>query len=365
MTLREKVGQLFMLGFAGTAVSPALRQLLAEYRPAGVILFVRNLEDPEQIARLSNALQEQAPDSPLLIAIDQEGGRVSRLPAAFTIFPPCAVFGICESAKLAYQAAAVTAAELQAVGINMNLAPVLDIHTNEANPIIGDRAFSSAAPTVCELGLATIAGLQDNGVIACGKHFPGHGDTATDSHKELPTVSRTMEQLRDRELKPFAEAIAHGVATLMTAHVLYPALDPQRPATLSATILSTLLREELQFGGVTVTDDLEMQAILGHHGIGEAAVQALQAGADLLLICKEPDRQIAAMEAVYAAVQTGALAPSRLGQSLRRIAALKARFLPSRVPADPVRVKEVVGIPRHRRLVETILETRERLKASV
>jgi beta-N-acetylhexosaminidase len=366
MTLREQVGRLFMLGFTGTTVSPELAQRLADRRPAGVILFARNLEHPEQIARLTNALQEQAAGSPLLIAIDQEGGRVSRLPSDFTIFPPSASFGVCRSPELTREAAAVTARELRAVGINMNMAPVLDIHSNEANPIIGDRAFSAAAETVSELGAAAIAGLQDNRVVACGKHFPGHGETSADSHKELPTVGLPAEQLRHRELKPFVRAIACSVGAIMTAHVRYPALDPARPATLSPAILTDLLRTELGFDGVTVTDDLEMRAILDHHGIEEAAVQAVQAGADLLLICQDPGRQAAAMDAVAAAVEDGTIPRVRLEASLRRLAALKARFLLPYAAADPGRIKDVVGIPSHRRLVDTILETRERrLKASV
>jgi len=364
--LRKKVGQLFMLGFSGTSVSSGLRELLADYHPGGVILFARNLEHPAQIARLTNALQQCSPDSPLLISIDQEGGRVSRLPEDFTVFPPCAVLGACGSSELAYAAAAVTAAELRAVGINMNLAPVLDVQTNADNPVIGDRAFSSTATTVCELGLATIAGLQDNKVIACGKHFPGHGDTAADSHKELPTVSASVERLRERELRPFAHAIENGLATIMTAHVLYPSLDTQRPATLSRAILTDLLRDELRFEGVTLTDDLEMRAILDHHGIEEASVQAVQAGVDLVLICKDHGRQVAAMEAVYAAVKDRTISQSRLEASVCRIAQLKERFLLPYAATDLKRVKDVVGIPPHRRLLDTILGTRERrLKASV
>lgn len=367
--LREKVGQLFMLGFSGTSVSADLSKLLTDYRPGGVILFARNLERSEQIARLTNALQKLSPHAPLLVSIDQEGGRVSRLPEDFTVFPACGVLGACGSAELAYAAASVTAVELRAVGINMNLAPVLDVHTNEQNPIIGDRAFSSVPTAVCELGLATIAGLQDNKIIACGKHFPGHGDTAADSHKELPVVGASVERLREIELRPFVHAIENEVAALMTAHVLYPALDKEHPATLSRAILTRLLREELQFKGLTLTDDLEMGAILDHHKIGAAAVQAVQAGADVLLICRDPDHQKTAMEAVHAAVKDGTIPQSRLEASASRIAKVKERFLQPYAAADLKRIKDVVGIPQHRRLlenIETIRNTRERrLKASV
>ncbi|MEW6544575.1 MAG: beta-N-acetylhexosaminidase [Nitrospirota bacterium] len=359
--LRDQIGQLFMLGFAGTSVSAELADLLREYKPGGVILFARNLERVEQIVALTNGLQKLSPDSPLLIAIDQEGGRVSRLPAGFTIFPPCALLGSCQPTEraldLAYRAAAVTASELRAVGVNMNMAPVLDVNTNPANPIIGDRAFSADPAAVSELGLATLRGLQDRRVVACGKHFPGHGDTEADSHKELPVVRASRERLQTVELLPFRHAIRHGLATIMTAHVLYPALDENAPATLSAPILTGLLRNELGFDGVVLTDDLEMQAIGDHYGVGEAAVLALQAGADLLLICQERERQVAAMQTVRRAVEDGTIAPSSLEASLRRIAALKQRFLHPYAPADPVAARLMVGSQAHRSVLEALVRT--------
>ena len=258
---REKIGQLFMVGFEGTSVTPDLAAYIKEFKPGGVILFSRNLESIEQIVELTNALQACSPHSPLLISIDQEGGRVSRLPKTFTIFPPCEVLGRCNSSELAYAAAATIAKELRAVGINMNMSPVLDVNSNPANPVIGDRAFGATPGPVFELGLATAGGLQDNRVVACGKHFPGHGDTNADSHKELPVVTASKERLEQVEFPPFRRATAHGVATLMTAHVLYRALDDQHPATLSPAIITNFLRGELQYDGVVLTDDLEMHAI--------------------------------------------------------------------------------------------------------
>lgn len=366
MTLREQVGQLFMLGFSGTSVSPELTALMAEYQPGGVILFARNLEHAAQIVRLTNDLQRLSPERPLLISIDQEGGRVSRLPAGFTIFPPCAVLGRCGSTELAYQAASATAEELRAVGINMNMAPVLDVDTNPANPVIGDRAFSSRPAQVCELGLTTLAGLQDHKVVACGKHFPGHGDTSADSHQELPTVGASLDRLNRVELRPFRHAIENGLATIMTAHVLYPALDAALPATLSPAILTDLLRKQLAFEGLILTDDLEMRAIVDHYGIEDAAVRAVEAGADVVLICKDRDRAVAAMEAVYAAVASGRISEKRLQASLRRIAATKERFLLPYAPADPHAAEKVVGSRGHKALLEKILATSERrAKASV
>ena len=361
MNVVEQIGQLFMLGFDGTAVSPEWAELQTQYKPGGMIVFARNLEHPAQIVDLTNGLQARSPRSPLLIAIDQEGGRVSRLPGDFTIFPPCGAVGACRSEELAYAAAAVTAAELRAVGINMNMAPVLDVHSNPENPVIGDRAYGTDPHTVAELGLAAIRGLQGKGVVACGKHFPGHGDTSADSHKELPVVKAPAETLLERELPPFRHAIANGLASLMTAHVLYPALDAQRPATLSPTILTGLLREQWGFDGVVVTDDLEMRAIADHHDIGEASVQAFLAGADLLLICRDRARAVAAMDAIRKAVEEGTISKDRLDTSVRRIVQLKQRFLRTHLPADPSVAQLVVGCRTHQAVLDTIRRTHERL----
>jgi beta-N-acetylhexosaminidase len=365
MMSRDKIGQLFMVGFEGTAVSADLAAFIKDYKPGGVILFSRNLESTEQIVELTNELQRCSPQSPLLISIDQEGGRVSRLPKEFTIFPPCDVLGQCNSSELAYAVAATVAKELKAVGINMNMSPVLDVNSNPANPVIGDRAFGTTPGPVCELGLATAGGLQDNGVVACGKHFPGHGDTDADSHKELPVVAAPRERLEQIEFPPFRHAAAHGIATMMTAHVLYRALDDQRPATLSPAVIGKFLRQELGYNGVVLTDDLEMHAIVDHYGIEEATVQSILAGCDMALICKDRNREAAAITALDKAVADGTITAERLEQSLARIARLKDRFL---FPYRPVVISDaklVVGCRSHRALLRSIHETRERFaKAS-
>lgn len=359
---RDQIGQLFMIGFDGTTVSSDLSAFLREYKPGGIILFARNLESSAQIIDLTNELQRCSPHVPLLISIDQEGGRVSRLPKEFTIFPPCEVLGHCHSSELAYAAAATTAKELKAVGINMNMSPVLDVNSNPLNPVIGDRAFGAEPRIVSELGLATVGGLQDNGVVACGKHFPGHGDTTSDSHKELPIVTADRTRLERIEFPPFRQAATNGVATMMTAHVVYRALDDTRPATLSPTIVGRFLREELYYDGVVLTDDLEMHAIIDHYGIGEAAVQALQAGCDMPLICKDRNRVVAAFQAVEKAAANGDLSAGRLAQSFARIQRLKDRFLRSYRPVTISDAKLVVGCRSHQALLRSIHQTRERLK---
>ena len=362
MPLREKIGQLFMVGFAGTSMSNELASFIKEYKPGGVILFSRNLESTEQIVELTNTLQNLSPRSPLLISIDQEGGRVSRLPANFTIFPPCEMLGQVNSYELAYAAAATIAAELRAVGVNMNMAPVLDVNSNPSNPVIGDRAFGSTPATVCEMGLATLAGLQDNKVVACGKHFPGHGDTGADSHKELPVVTASLDRLREIELRPFRHAIDNGVATLMTAHVLYHALDAQVPATLSPTIINTMLRGEYRFDGVVLTDDLEMHAIIDHYGVDDAAVRAFLAGCDILLICKDMDQEVTAIKAIEAAVKDGTVTAARLEASLARIARLKQRFLHPYRPVTISDARLIVGCRTHKALLNSIVQARHRLQ---
>lgn len=361
MTLRETVGQLVMIGFEGTTLTPELTDWIQEYRPGGVILFSRNLVDPEQVARLTNALQAAALGPPLFIAIDQEGGRVSRLPQGFTIFPAAATVAACQSPDVVYSAMEVTAKELRAVGINMNMAPVLDVNTNGANPIIGNRAFGETPEAVCTFGVAAIAGLQDHGVIACGKHFPGHGDTTTDSHKVLPVVTASKERLYSTELIPFQHAIDHGLRSIMTAHVQYPALDNRFPATLSRIILTDLLRTELGFGGVTITDDLEMNAILDHGSVGEAALQSLQAGADLLLVCHRQDRQAEAIHTVEQALERGDLSMKVLETCAQRIQVLKQDFLEALTPIDLTQVHQVVGSPMHQELLTKIHQVAARV----
>jgi beta-N-acetylhexosaminidase len=342
LTSREKIGQLFMIGFMGTTVTPELSAFIKDYKPGGVILFSRNLESVEQIVQLTNDLQQSSPKSPLLISIDQEGGRVSRLPQGFTIFPPCELIGRCNSSELAYAAAATIAKELKAVGINMNMAPVLDVNSNPDNPVIGDRAFSSSAHAVGD--------------------FPGHGDTNADSHKELPVVEGSRERLEAIEFPPFRRAAAAEIATMMTAHVLYKALDEALPATLSPAIISGLLREQMGYDGVVLTDDLEMHAIVDHYGPGDAAVRALLAGCDVLLICKERDREIAAFEAVEKAVASGTVTTARLDQSLARIQRVKQRYLTPYRPAMISEAKLIAGCRTHQALLESLRQASHRME---
>ena len=338
-----------------------MRSLAREFQLGGVTLFKRNIEAPEQVAELSHDLQALSSELPLWVAVDQEGGRVARLHAPFTEWPPMATLGRAGDDKLARRFAAALAAELKAVGISLDYAPVLDIHTNPGNPIIGDRALSEDAETVARLGAAIIRGLQENGIAACGKHFPGHGDTSVDSHLALPLVEHPPDRIRRVECVPFREAIRNDVAFIMTAHILVPSLDEQRPATLSPAIVRGMLREALNFNGVILSDDLEMKAIADTYTVPDAAVQAIAAGCDGVLVCRastvgpseDAEAQASVLEALVHAIEDGRIPYKRAEDALARNRKAKERFLAA--PVTPGRrppLRQVLGNEEHRRIAD-------------
>lgn len=327
-TFHRHVGQLVVAGFGGRTVPAELRALAREWDLGGVILFGRNVEEPEQVAELCFDAEALAQDVPVWVSVDQEGGRVARLRAPFTEWPSMAALGRVGDEGLVERFATALAGELSAVGVTLDFAPVLDVRHDEADAVIGDRALSSEPVEVGRLGRVIIETLQQNGVAACGKHFPGHGDAKTDSHKELPVIDQPLEQLRGAEMMPFRAAIAGGVAAVMTAHVLYPALDEEQPATLSRGIVQDILRDEFGFQGLIVSDDLEMGAIVETQTVEQAAVGALRAGCDTLLVCGESvDRHVSVIEEVIRAVERGELDETCVEVALARQQRVKARFL--------------------------------------
>jgi beta-N-acetylhexosaminidase len=350
--MRREIGQLLVGSLPGPVVTPEIRLLAREFSLGGVILFDRNIEEPGQVAELSQDLQGLSRDVPLWVGVDQEGGRVARFKAPFTEWPPMAALGRSGDRDLATRFAAALAAELRAVGVTLDFAPVLDVRTNPENRVIGDRALSEDADQVARLGAAIVVGLQDNGVAACGKHFPGHGDTAADSHAELPIVELPPDRIRRVECVPYRAAIAAGVAWIMTAHVLVPAFDGERPATLSRRIVGELLREELGFGGVIVSDDLEMKALTSSWRVPDAAVQAVAAGCDCVLVCGGgPDTQADVLESLVRAVESGVIPRARLDDTLLRLRRSKERFLAAPVAPRPRgRVEGVLGCDAHQRI---------------
>jgi beta-N-acetylhexosaminidase len=354
--LRRQVGQLLIAGFRGEQIPVEIRSLAREFSLGGVILFGRNIVEPRQVAELCRDASQLTTDVPAWVSVDQEGGRVARLKAPFTEWPPMATLGRSGDVKLAERFARALAAELKAVGITLDFAPVLDVHTNPKNPVIGDRALAERADDVARLGSAIIRAMQAEGLAACGKHFPGHGDTNTDSHLELPLVEHPPERLREVEFVPFRAAIEAAVATIMTAHVLVPALDEQRPATLSKRIVTGLLREELHYNGVIVSDDLEMKALANDYKVPESAVLAVEAGCDALLICSgDVDVQAAALESIVHAVETERIRLTRVEDALRRQQRAKERFLAAGVaPRQPgsKALEQTLGQDAHRRIAD-------------
>ena len=339
------IGQLLIGSFPGTTVPKDLRSLAKEFNLGGVILFSRNVEAPEQVAELAGDAESLGRGMPAWVSIDQEGGRVARLKEPFTRWPPMAVLGRAKSEGLAERFGRALARELRAVGITLDYAPVLDIHTNPKNPVIGDRALAEKADEVARLASEIIRALQSEGVAACGKHFPGHGDTSTDSHLELPLVEHPPDRLRAVEFEPFRAAIREQVAFIMTAHVLVPALDEQRPATLSPAIVQRLLREELGYAGVILSDDLEMKAVSARTAVPAAAVQAIQAGCDAVLVCSgDVDLQAATLEALVKAVEAGDISRARLDDAMQRLTKAKERFLAEERPGMSARLKELGSI---------------------
>lgn len=334
MTLEQKIGQMVMMGVPGTTIGEAARTLIQDYHVGGIMLFAENVDTPEQVARFTAGLQRMADEAgagvPLFVSIDQEGGKVVRIKDGVTPLPSHMAIGATGSAALAERVGGIVGAELAVLGINMNAAPVMDVNNNPHNPVIGTRSFGENAHAVAELGTAFMRGMQAAGVLAIAKHFPGHGDTDVDSHLALPTIAHARARLDEVELVPFRAAIAAGVNAIMSAHITFPAVDdtPGLPSTLSDKVLTGLLRRELGFDGIIITDALEMKGITSQYAIPEAAVKAVLAGADIVLIAqsKYNEEGKRAVKALVRAVQDGVIPLERVDESVARIVAAKGRL---------------------------------------
>jgi len=350
--LEKQAASLFTVGFPGKSLTDELRGLLAR-GVGGVIYFARNVGTPADVLELNRELKRIAA-RPLLLAVDQEGGPVARLRRGFTELPPMRAVGATGSARLAHQLGGLIGRELRAVGFDMNYAPVLDIDTNPANPVIGARSFGRTAELVTELGLALAAGLQEAGVAACGKHFPGHGDTNQDSHLELPRLPHAMERLERIELVPFRAAAKAGIASFMTAHVIFEAVDSKYPATMSHAVLTGILRTELGYDGLVVSDDVEMKAIADNYGVEEAVLLGLGAGVDHFLCCHTAELAHRAIDAIVRAVQSGKLSQAVLDTAARRFGNVRSRF---EQPVGSAAALATLRSPEHLALVARILGT--------
>lgn len=367
MSVEAKVGQLFMPVLYGTAAdtvsgennarygAPTPAKVIAKYRLGGVILFPDNVKTISQVVGLTNGMQKASPEVPLLVGTDQENGLVSRMSALMTNLPGASVVGATKDASLARQAAKATGEELRALGVNLDFAPVADVNINPDNPVIGERAYGDDPGEVAKMVAAAVKGFDDSGVAATAKHFPGHGDTSTDSHTGLPVIKHSKAQWEKLDAPPFKAAIAAGVDAIMSAHIVMPKLDPSGdPATLSKPILTGLLREELGFDGVISTDALNMGGARTKYNDGEIAVRAVLAGADLLLM---PNNFPKAYDAVLAAVKSGRISQERLDASVTRLLKLKdgRGILREAAPASAEKAAGVVRSAEHRKLAARIL----------
>lgn len=341
----HQIGQRMMVGFDGPSMDDAFIQLVKKWKIGNVILFAWNITGKEQLRELCKDIQQlvmRETGRPAFIAIDQEGGAISRLPGDATRIPGAMAIAATGDPENAYRAGRLTARELRALGVNFNLAPVLDVNSNDANPVIGVRSYGEKPETVVRFALPMMRGLEDGGAIGCGKHFPGHGDTSVDSHLALPVVDKSMAELRKTELAPFQAAIEASIPAIMTSHIVFPQLDPERPATLSRKILTGLLREEMGFDGLVMTDCMEMKAIQHSFGTVKGAVETIKAGTDLVLVSHTASTAANAAEAILEAWQSGEIDRLEWERSLARIAALKADYL-DRPAEDP----SLVGCESH------------------
>lgn len=331
--LNLRVGQLFMVGIPGTSLDEDTEALIRDYNLCGVILFARNIEDPLQLARLCRDLQDAAikyHGLPLFLAVDQEGGRVARLREPFTSFPGNEAIGMDDNPiEKAVEFGMITAREMKMVGLNMDLAPVVDVRRGEPEKHLKGRIFSDNCESVALLGRCVIRALQENGVMAVAKHFPGLGRARIDPHYNLPRIEVDTEEMEKVNIPPFKAAIEEGVSGIMTSHALYPALDSEQPATLSSTILTTLLREKMGFDGLIMTDDLEMGAIAEGWGVAEGALASFEAGADILLICEDQKNVLGGLTLMRNKLLKDEIPKKRLVSSNERIIKVRTRLLES------------------------------------
>ena len=342
--LERAVARMFCIGFSGTSVPGDMRDLIAR-GVGGAVLFRRNFSTAAQFIELCGELKTIA-DRPFLTSIDHEGGRVTRLGPPFTPIPSMRSIGESNDPHLARSIGQIMARELRAANIDLNFAPVMDVDTNPLNPVIADRSFGRSPEQVSQMGLALIDGLQSEGVAACAKHFPGHGDTSQDSHHELPHLTHALPRLNEIELPPFTAAARAGVAAIMTAHIIFDAIDPTFPATMSRAVITGLLREKMQFDGVIISDDVEMKAIAAHFRIEEVVIRAVNAGVDMLLICHTPALQNAAIDALISAVERGDVSRAVIERSSQRLDRLFSRF----VRSPSINQRALIGCEAHRRL---------------
>jgi len=328
MALDEKIGQLITVGIDGYNLDDNAKDLIQSKKVGGIILFKNNVNSSNQLLQLINSIKEtnSTNKTPIFISVDEEGGRVNRFPKEIKALPSNKIVGNKNDSNLAYDIGKDIGYALSSFGYNMDFAPVLDINSNPNNTVIGDRAFSSDKNIVANLGANEIKGFKSSNVICVAKHFPGHGDTATDSHYSLPIINKTIEQLQELEFVPFKKAIEEKVPAIMVSHILLPNVDNTNPASMSKTIINDILRKDLKFDGVVVSDDMTMGAITNDYDISEACIKAINAGTDLLLVCHGYDNEVKVINSIKEAVNNKTISMDRINESVYRILSLKENY---------------------------------------
>lgn len=344
MSLEDKTAQLLIVGFEGTKLNNSAKNMIEQGHVGGVILLGRNVRNAEQLHSLVTSIkQSNTSSTSLFVGIDEEGGRVSRIPSPLSPLPSSEKIGNVNDQKLSYLTGQVLAQKVESFGFNMNFAPVLDINNNPDNQVIGDRSFGSTPDKVSKLGVATMKGIRSEGVLPVVKHFPGHGDTSTDSHVQLPVIDKSVDELRNFEWVPFREAIQSGADAIMTAHILFPALDKEVPATFSKNIITGVLREQMKYDGLILSDDMAMGAIANNYGTEEAVVRAIQAGVDMVLLTDTRQNQFQNVhQSLIEAVNNGEIPEEQINKSVKRILMTKQKYELDSVHED-VNEKELNG----------------------
>lgn len=330
MTLDEKIGQLVITGVDGYTANEHSKELIDRYHVGGFILLGHNVKDTNQVLKLINSLKAASAKSgksiPLFLGVDQEGGRVDRMPHGFKRLPSNKAIGKINSSSYSYSIGKILGKEVKAFGYNIDFAPVLDINSNPKNTVIGDRSFGPSPEVVTKLGIQTMKGIQSQNIISAAKHFPGHGDTSVDSHTGLPIVNNDLKRLKNFELVPFEEAIQNNVDIIMAAHILFPKIDSKYPASMSKIILTNVLRDDMGYKGIIMTDDMTMGAIAKNYNLGEAAVISVNAGSNIILVCNDFSKEVQVITALKAAVKSGKLSQETIDNSVYLILKLKQKY---------------------------------------
>ncbi|MBP1948583.1 beta-N-acetylhexosaminidase [Virgibacillus litoralis] len=343
MSLNEKIGQMIVAGISGTTLTKNTKKLVNHYKIGGIILYRENMQTPDQTVKLTNKIRAENSDNhlPILLGVDQEGGEISKLPGDLNEIPGNGKIGDRNNQEYSYKIGAHLGKMVKSFGFNLNFAPVLDVNSNPDNPVIGERSFGEDPKVVSNLGIQTMKGIQSQGTISVIKHFPGHGDTSVDSHLQLPTVNKTLMELENLELIPFKKAINNGADVVMVAHILLPQIDSEYPSSMSQQIISGLLRQQLNFSGVIVTDDMTMRAITNNYDIGNAAVQSVKSGSDMIMVAHDFNKVMTVINALKEAVEQGEITEERINKSVTRIMELKEKYRLNDERTDPVNVNKL------------------------